>query len=107
MCFQQGIEFIGEHSLDVKHRMHSKTLLAMCRYGALAFHCECFVSFPVSFPAGPPEKAMHDMGSKSESKRIMTSAGVPVTPGYWGEDQSLARLAVRSMELGGDALPFR
>jgi 3-methylcrotonyl-CoA carboxylase alpha subunit len=32
---------------------------------------------------GPPEKAMHDMGSKSESKKIMLAAGVPVTPGGW------------------------
>jgi len=39
---------------------------------------------------------MHDMGSKSESKKIMTAAGVPVTPGYWGEDQSIERLAVRA-----------
>ena len=30
---------------------------------------------------GPPEQAMHDMGSKSESKKIMMAAGVPVTPG--------------------------
>jgi biotin carboxylase len=41
---------------------------------------------------GPPEKAMRDMGSKSASKIIMTNAGVPVTPGYWGEDQSIGRL---------------
>ena len=37
---------------------------------------------------GPPEAAMRDMGSKSAAKRIMTLAGVPVTPGYWGEDQT-------------------
>jgi 3-methylcrotonyl-CoA carboxylase alpha subunit len=40
---------------------------------------------------------MHDMGSKSEAKRIMTAAGVPVTPGYWGEAQDLASLAVRGL----------
>jgi 3-methylcrotonyl-CoA carboxylase alpha subunit len=32
------------------------------------------------------------MGSKSESKKIMTKAGVPVVPGYHGEDQSPQRL---------------
>jgi len=37
---------------------------------------------------GPPERAIRDMGSKSLSKVIMTGAGVPVTPGYWGDDQS-------------------
>lgn len=41
---------------------------------------------------GPPERAIRDMGSKSASKAIMTTAGVPVTPGYWGEDQSPERV---------------
>ena len=50
---------------------------------------------------GPPERAMHDMGSKSEAKRIMTAAGVPVTPGYWGEDQAVERLEVRGGGGGG------
>ena len=27
------------------------------------------------------------MGSKSESKKIMEAAGVPVVPGYYGENQ--------------------
>ncbi|KAJ2297574.1 hypothetical protein IWW55_004743, partial [Coemansia sp. RSA 2706] len=31
---------------------------------------------------GPPGAAMRAMGSKSESKRIMQAAGVPVVPGY-------------------------
>ena len=53
--------------------------------------------------AGPPERAMHDMGSKSESKKIMTAAGVPVTPGYWGEDQSIERLAVRGTCAAGSS----
>jgi len=30
--------------------------------------------------------------SSSESKRIMVAAGVPVVPGYHGEDQSIERL---------------
>ncbi len=32
------------------------------------------------------------MGSKSESKKIMTGAGVPMVPGYHGEDQEASRL---------------
>lgn len=35
----------------------------------------------VSF-IGPPASAIISMGSKSESKKIMTSANVPVVPGY-------------------------
>ena len=42
---------------------------------------------------GPPERAIRDMGSKSASKIIMTDAGVPVTPGYWGEDSSPERVS--------------
>lgn len=31
---------------------------------------------------GPPASAIVSMGSKSESKKIMTNANVPVVPGY-------------------------
>ncbi|KAL3473934.1 carbamoyl-phosphate synthase L chain, ATP binding domain-containing protein [Aspergillus californicus] len=36
---------------------------------------------------GPPWKAIEDMGDKSQSKIIMTAAGVPCVPGYHGENQ--------------------
>lgn len=32
------------------------------------------------------------MGSKSHSKKIMDDAGVPTTPGYHGDDQSVEYL---------------
>lgn len=41
---------------------------------------------------GPPVGAIEAMGSKSTSKNIMIDAGVPVTPGYHGDDQSVERL---------------
>lgn len=41
---------------------------------------------------GPPVEAIRAMGSKSTSKNIMIDAGVPVTPGYHGDDQSEERL---------------
>ena len=37
---------------------------------------------------GPPASAMQAMGLKAESKRLMAAAGVPLVPGYHGEDQS-------------------
>ena len=37
---------------------------------------------------GPPASAIRKMGSKSESKRIMEAAGVPIVKGYHGEDNS-------------------
>ena len=40
---------------------------------------------------GPPADAIDRMGSKSEARRLMAAAGVPVLPGYDGDDQSDAR----------------
>ena len=37
---------------------------------------------------GPPPSAIRAMGLKDAAKRLMAEAGVPVTPGYLGEDQS-------------------
>jgi 3-methylcrotonyl-CoA carboxylase alpha subunit len=49
---------------------------------------------------GPPPAAIRAMGSKSESKRLMESAGVPLVPGYHGEDQDPALLAAEAARIG-------
>src|SRR5260221_10985223 len=36
---------------------------------------------------GPPPSAIRAMGSKSEAKALMEKAGVPIVPGYHGQDQ--------------------
>jgi 3-methylcrotonyl-CoA carboxylase alpha subunit len=41
---------------------------------------------------GPPAPAIEAMGSKSAAKRIMEQAGVPLVPGYHGDDQDPALL---------------
>ncbi|PLB45901.1 putative 3-methylcrotonyl-CoA carboxylase subunit alpha [Aspergillus steynii IBT 23096] len=41
---------------------------------------------------GPPWKAIEDMGDKSQSKKIMTAAGVPCVPGYHGQNQDVNHL---------------
>ncbi len=41
---------------------------------------------------GPPESAMRVMALKDTAKAAMKKAGVPITPGYQGNDQSLVRL---------------
>jgi len=41
---------------------------------------------------GPSDQAIRVMGLKDSAKSKMKAAGVPITPGYMGEDQSLARL---------------
>src|SRR5439155_2179868 len=49
---------------------------------------------------GPPAAAIAAMGSKSAAKRIMVKAGVPVVPGYHGEDQDPALLAREAQKIG-------
>jgi 3-methylcrotonyl-CoA carboxylase alpha subunit len=49
---------------------------------------------------GPPVSAIRAMGSKSESKRLMAEAGVPLVPGYHGDDQSDSALATAAANIG-------
>jgi len=52
---------------------------------------------------GPPVAAIDAMGSKATSKSIMIDAGVPVTPGYHGDDQSVRRKALKSKAVQNNA----
>ena len=49
---------------------------------------------------GPPAGAVRAMGLKDAAKRAMEAAGVPVVPGYHGEDQDPATLLARAREIG-------
>ncbi|KAI5114558.1 hypothetical protein M0805_006216, partial [Coniferiporia weirii] len=49
---------------------------------------------------GPSPSSIESMGSKSESKDIMTAAGVPCVPGYHGADQSPERLRHEAEQIG-------
>ena len=49
---------------------------------------------------GPPVTAIEAMGSKSEAKKIMQSANVPLVPGYHGDDQDDALLISESNKIG-------
>ncbi len=49
---------------------------------------------------GPPSSAIAAMGSKSAAKAIMEDAGVPLVPGYHGEDQSPELLRQESERCG-------
>ncbi|MEI6418698.1 MAG: biotin carboxylase N-terminal domain-containing protein [Sphingomonadales bacterium] len=49
---------------------------------------------------GPPEAAMRVMALKDSAKAAMKAAGVPITPGYQGEDQSLPRLERAAAAIG-------
>ncbi|MBB2841578.1 UNVERIFIED_ORG: 3-methylcrotonyl-CoA carboxylase alpha subunit [Rhizobium etli] len=49
---------------------------------------------------GAPPAAIRAMGLKDAAKQLMQAAGVPVTPGYLGPDQSEARLAAEADIIG-------
>ncbi len=49
---------------------------------------------------GPSREAIRRMGSKIESKRIAVEHGVPVVPGYHGDDQAPAVLAEAAARVG-------
>ncbi|HET8538772.1 MAG TPA: acetyl/propionyl/methylcrotonyl-CoA carboxylase subunit alpha [Anaeromyxobacter sp.] len=49
---------------------------------------------------GPPASAIRAMGSKAAAKALMQEAGVPLTPGYHGDDQDPALLAREAGRIG-------
>jgi 3-methylcrotonyl-CoA carboxylase alpha subunit len=49
---------------------------------------------------GPPVGALRAMGSKSAAKALMSQAGVPLVPGYHGEDQDPALLQREADAIG-------
>src|SRR5580658_4403942 len=49
---------------------------------------------------GPPAAAMRAMGSKAAAKALMQQAGVPVVPGYHGDDQDAAHLREEAEKIG-------
>ncbi len=49
---------------------------------------------------GPPPEAMRTMGLKSSAKALMQRAGVPVVPGYHGDNQSPKFLREKAYEIG-------
>ncbi|MEE2751703.1 MAG: acetyl-CoA carboxylase biotin carboxylase subunit [Myxococcota bacterium] len=49
---------------------------------------------------GPPPSAIVSMGSKTEARRLMLDAGVPVVPGGTAAPEDLASLQAQAAELG-------
>jgi len=49
---------------------------------------------------GPPAKAMEAMGDKKRSKQICEEAGIPLVPGYHGDNQDAEFLLEKAREIG-------
>jgi 3-methylcrotonyl-CoA carboxylase alpha subunit len=49
---------------------------------------------------GPPASAIRAMGSKAEAKALMRQHGVPLVPGYHGEEQDPAHLLDEAVRIG-------
>jgi 3-methylcrotonyl-CoA carboxylase alpha subunit len=49
---------------------------------------------------GPKAASIRAMGLKDAAKKLMSEAGVPVTPGYLGEDQAPERLQAEADSIG-------
>ncbi len=102
---------IGPASTSESYLRPERLVEAALRTGAQAVHPGYgFLSESAEFAdalsgaglafVGPPASAIRSMGSKANAKAVMSAAGVPVTPGYWGEDGSLARFLAEGEALG-------
>ena len=49
---------------------------------------------------GPPAAAIHSMGDKARARQRMAAAGIPVVPGYDGENQEAAYLIAQAGRIG-------
>ena len=91
---------VGEHILDVARRTGAEAIHP--GYGFLSENeefAEACEKAGVVF-IGPPASAIRAMGSKSAAKALMGAAGVPLTPGYHGDNQDPAFLAQQAGQIG-------
>ncbi len=90
---------IGASPSNESYLVSNKLIQAALETGAQAIHpgygflsenaefCRLCAANNLVF-IGPPVKAILAMGSKSAAKTIMADAGVPLVPGYHGDDQN-------------------
>lgn len=102
---------IGPAAAAESYLRSEKLLAAAAQSGARAIHPGYgFLSENPAFAdavkaagliwVGPPASAIRAMGLKDAAKKLMTKAGVPVTPGYLGDDQDSARLQKEAAAIG-------
>ena len=102
---------LGEPEAAQSYLNIDKVIAAAKKTGAQAIHPGYgFLSENAAFAqacadahiafVGPGVEAIRIMGSKSEAKACVQTAGVPLIPGYFGTDQSLANLQAESERIG-------
>ena len=106
---------IGPSPAAQSYLLAGKILEAARRSGAAAIHpgygflsenadfAEAVIAAGIVW-VGPPPSAIRAMGLKDAAKRLMAEAGVPVTPGYLGENQDDANLAAEAAKIGWPVL---
>lgn len=102
---------IGASPSRESYLLGDKVIEAALRTGAQAIHpgygflsensdfCRKCDANNITF-IGPPIGAIEAMGSKSAAKTIMEKAGVPLVPGYHGDDQSRDIIKKASDDMG-------
>ncbi len=102
---------IGPPAARQSYLMAQKILDAAQATGAQAVHpgygflsendafAEACAAAGIAF-IGPPASAIRAMGSKSAAKALMAQAGVPLTPGYHGDNQDPGFLAAQARDIG-------
>eukprot|EP01034_Spumella_vulgaris_P046290 gene46290-biopygen39417 len=102
---------IGPSAARESYRVADRIIDAARRTGAQAIHPGYgFLSENAGFAdacaaaglvfIGPPAASIRAMGSKSEAKKIMEKARVPLVPGYHGDDQTPALLHQEADQIG-------
>ncbi|SDG26103.1 acetyl/propionyl/methylcrotonyl-CoA carboxylase subunit alpha [Thalassobaculum litoreum] len=91
---------VAERILEVARRAGAEAIHP--GYGFLsenAGFAEACATAGIAF-VGPPAGAIEAMGSKAGAKALMEKAGVPLVPGYHGDDQSVERLSAAARDIG-------
>jgi len=102
---------IGPSSARESYLVGDKIIAAAKETGAEAIHPGYgFLSENADFAqavidagliwVGPKPDSIRAMGLKDAAKKLMADAGVPVTPGYMGDDQSPERLKAEADAIG-------
>jgi 3-methylcrotonyl-CoA carboxylase alpha subunit len=109
--FADEAVFIGPAPVQESYLNADKIIAAALRTGAEAVHPGYgFLSENAEFASacaasglvfiGPSPESIRSMGLKSTARRMMAEAGVPIVPGYDGDDQELESLRRNAMAVG-------